>query len=118
MRIALGRLACSGIEAHLEGDFAAAVNAALLHYTHRLKSGRAPIGLPPFLRGLEGTQDAEVAFDLTVDRECRELLEQEAAGGERRSVRRSRRAHLYSRAGLPGGSAAPSSRLQLDLWLR
>jgi hypothetical protein len=79
VRIALGTFACSGIKAHVGGDIEAAVDAALLHYTQGLKSGRAPIELPRFCRREVDPQDAEVALDLTVDRECEELLEREAA---------------------------------------
>jgi hypothetical protein len=77
MRVTLGTFARFGIEAHLGADIHAAVHAAVIHYTQGLKSGRAPIGPPPFQ--MEETRDTEVALDLAVDRDSRELLEREAA---------------------------------------
>ncbi len=79
MKIELGRLACSGIEAHLGGNVEAAVSMALLRYADRLKSGPAPIALPGFCRDQENQQDAEVVLDLAVDLECQTLLERDAA---------------------------------------
>jgi hypothetical protein len=76
VRIKLGRIACSGIEAHAGGDIEAAAKAALLHYTHALKSSRPPIGLPRLCPNQEGTQNVHV---LTLDSECEGLLAREAA---------------------------------------
>jgi hypothetical protein len=77
MRVRLGTFACAGIEAHLGADIEAAVHTALTHYTHGLKAGRAPLGLPPFYCEGAGSGN-DVALDLTVDRDSRELLEREA----------------------------------------
>jgi len=78
MRIALGTFASSGIKAHMGPDIEAAVRTALLHYTQKLKDGRAPIAMPRFLRDQVTPQSAEAVFELTVDCECQELLEREA----------------------------------------
>ena len=75
MKVALGTFACTGLRAHLGPDIAAGVHAALFHYTRRIKSGRAPLGLPPF--SIEPAE-AEVAVDLSVDEETAAILEQEA----------------------------------------
>lgn len=77
MRIALGKFACSGIEAHLGDDIPAAVRTALLHYTRKLKAGRRPVAPPRFLDAQEAPE-AEVSFDLAVDPETEAVLEREA----------------------------------------
>jgi hypothetical protein len=77
MRVALGKFACSGIEAHLGNDIPAGVRKALFHYTRKLKAGRRPVAPPPFLDDQEA-QDAQVSFDLVVDPETEAVLEQEA----------------------------------------
>jgi hypothetical protein len=47
VRVALGTFARAGIEARLGSDVAAAgVQAALLHYTRRLRSGWTPTEFP------------------------------------------------------------------------
>ena len=78
MRVALGKFAISGIEAHFGTDIVAAVQAALLHYTRRLKSRWPPIGVPRCC--LDRTpRDPGVAFiKLTVAPETRAVLEREA----------------------------------------
>jgi hypothetical protein len=77
MRIALGKFACSGIEAHLGDDIPAGVRKALFHYTRKLKAGRRPIAPPRFLDD-QGAPEAQVSFDLTVDPETEAVLEREA----------------------------------------
>ncbi len=76
MRIALGRLACSGISNQLGVDPATGVRAALLHYAGKLKAGREPIGVPRFSRG---ERAPVVALELTVDAETEAVLMREAA---------------------------------------
>lgn len=78
MRVALGKFARSAIEAQLGGDVVGTVQAALSHYTGKLRSGRPPIELPRFCRETAPGK-AEVAFDLAVDPETEALLEREAA---------------------------------------
>jgi hypothetical protein len=76
MRVALGTFARSGIESRLGGDVAAGVQAALQHYTLRLRSGQRPVGFPDFQRGCP--IDASGAdFELAVDPEIERLLERE-----------------------------------------
>src|ERR1700709_2402856 len=78
MKVALGTFACSGIETHLGSDIPATVRVALVHYADKLKAGRKPIEIPPFLRD-QPREDSRIAFDLTVDAEAESLLEREAA---------------------------------------
>lgn len=78
MRIALGKFACSGLEA-LEGDdVSAAVQKALIHYSQKLKAGRRPVDPPRFPLADE-RDEPKMVFDLTVDPESESRLEQEAA---------------------------------------
>ncbi len=78
MRVALGTFTRSGIEAQLGVDVATGVQAALCHYAGKLKSGRAPLGMPRFIQD-QSSRDAEVAFDLAVDPEVEAVIEREAA---------------------------------------
>jgi hypothetical protein len=77
MRVALGQFACIGIETHLGTDIPAGVRTALFHYAGKLKTGRRPVAFPHFLADA-APQEAEVAFDLTVDAETEAMLEREA----------------------------------------
>jgi hypothetical protein len=77
MRVALGKLACTGIEAHLGDDIPAGVRTALFHYARKLKAGRSPVAPPRFL-GDQEAPEAQVSFDLAVDPETEAVLEQEA----------------------------------------
>lgn len=77
MRVALGKLACTGIEAHLGDDIPAGTRKALFHYARKLKAGRRPLAPPPFLAD-ETPPEPALAFDLTVDPETEAMLEQEA----------------------------------------
>lgn len=77
MKVALGKLACSGIEAHLGDDIPAGVRTALFHYARKLKAGRRPVAPPRFL-GEQPAAEAQVAFELVVDPETEAVLEQEA----------------------------------------
>jgi hypothetical protein len=77
MKVTLGTFACAGIEAHLGADLHTAVHTALDRYTHGLRSGRAPVELPGFCLDRAGPCD-DVAIELCVDGEARELLEREA----------------------------------------
>jgi hypothetical protein len=77
MKVALGKLACSGIKTHLGDDIAAATRTALFHYTHKLKSGRRPLAPPAFLANAVPREPA-IAFDLAVDPETEAMLEREA----------------------------------------
>lgn len=79
MRVALGTFACLSIEARFGPDAAAGVEAALRHYTRRLRSGRAPIAVPAFCRAQAPTgASASATFDLDVGPEIEAALEAEA----------------------------------------
>ena len=77
MKVALGKLACSGIETHLGDDIPTGTRKALFHYARKLKAGRRPTAPPRFLNDMAPPEPA-VAFDLTVDPETEAVLEQEA----------------------------------------
>jgi hypothetical protein len=77
MRIALGKFACSGIEAHLGEDIPAGVRKALFHYVGKLKGGRRPAAFPPFLTEQAPPGD-QLTFELAIDAETEAMLEQEA----------------------------------------
>ncbi|HKZ14336.1 MAG TPA: hypothetical protein VJL81_10870 [Solirubrobacterales bacterium] len=74
MRIALGTLAKSGLEARVGPDLPAAINTALVYYVGKLSSGRGPAKFPKFLlltdeEGSEGeanTEDAATPADRPV----------------------------------------------------
>ncbi len=57
MRVALGNLAKSGLEARVGPDIPAAINTALVYYVGKLSSGRGPAKFPKFLlsKGDEGS---------------------------------------------------------------
>jgi hypothetical protein len=77
VKVALGAFASSGIKARLGTDTPTGVQAALFHYTRRLKSGWTPVGFPQFRQG-QALQDPEAPFELPVDPETRSTLELEA----------------------------------------
>lgn len=81
MKIALGTLACTGIEARWGSDFASGVEAALRRYTRQIESERAPITLPRFCRE-QAPRLREVAFDLPVDPHTEAVLQRETARQE------------------------------------
>lgn len=77
MKVVLGKLACTGIEAHLGNDIPAGVLTTISHYSRKLEAGRPPVAPPRFLAGL-APPEPELAFDLAVDPELEAMLEQEA----------------------------------------
>ena len=77
MKVALGKFACSGIEAHLGDDIPAGTRKALFHYARKLKAGRRPPAPPRFLVD-QAPREPAVAFDLAVDPETEAMLEREA----------------------------------------
>jgi hypothetical protein len=76
MRVALGTFARAGIEAHFGPDIEAGVQSALLHYTRRLESARAPAQFPRFRRD-QPPETSGADFDLAVDPAIQEALERE-----------------------------------------
>ena len=77
MEFVIGKFARSCIEVHLGVDLAVGVQAALLHYTRRLKSGWEPVGLPQFCRD-QPLPDAGAVLELAVSPEIAAVLEHEA----------------------------------------
>jgi hypothetical protein len=77
MKIALGTLARSGIEARFGAEAKAGIDAALRHYTRRLKSGNQPVAVPSFGRDAR-CQDAPHAFDIALAPEVETTLGSEA----------------------------------------
>lgn len=79
MKISLGSFARLGIESQLGSDIPGTVQAALCHYSGKLKAGRPPISPPPFLLRQSAENGAgSDAFDLAVDPEVEALIEREA----------------------------------------
>lgn len=80
MRVALGTFARSGIESHFGEEVAAGVQAALLHYTRRLRSSRKPVAFPRFQRGVTSEMsglDLELPIDPSMEAALRhEVLRQ------------------------------------------
>src|SRR3954453_12969766 len=77
MRVALGQFACTGIETQIGDDIPAGVRKALFHYAAKLKAGRRPVEVPPFLSDRDPV-DAAAEFELIVDAETEAMLEREA----------------------------------------
>jgi hypothetical protein len=50
MKVVLGQLACTGLEARLGPDLEAGLRTALLYYADSLESGREPLAFPSFCR--------------------------------------------------------------------
>lgn len=78
MRVALSKFACDGIEAQLGAGAPTGVRMALFHYAGKLTTGRRTTPIPSFLID-SGTPEPATTFDLIVDPETEELLEEEAA---------------------------------------
>ena len=97
MKVALGKIACSGIETHLGADVAAGVRKALFHYARKLKTRAQADSLPPAFSSTGPRRSQRCAFDLTVDPETEAVLEQEAL----------RQRHDDGSAGDPRGARLP-----------
>jgi len=78
MRVALGKFACSGIEAQLGPDLSAGVRRALSHYVTRLEAGWLPPEYPSFLRGL-AQGPAAANLELQLDAEIQAALQREGS---------------------------------------
>jgi hypothetical protein len=88
MKVEVGSFALEGLEARVGPDLVAAINAALVYYVGRLRSGRIPMPYPDFLRGgAEGvTADGdgfvvrgpEAMFEVSVDERIEAALDTEA----------------------------------------
>jgi hypothetical protein len=77
VKVALGKFACNGIEAFLDSDIPAGVQAALSDFTRRIESGMPLAGIPRLSGGAEG--ESALAVDLPVDERTWRILEREAA---------------------------------------
>jgi hypothetical protein len=69
MRVAVGNLAKTGLEARVGPDIPAAVNTALVYYVGKLSSGRGPAKFPKFLlvKG-DGSSETTASEDGAADR--------------------------------------------------
>ncbi len=77
MKVALGTFACLSIEARFGPDPVPTVEAALRHYTRRLKSAKPPLPLPAFARRA-AADGSGAEFELAVVPEVQAALEEEA----------------------------------------
>ena len=78
MRVVLGPIARSGIEAHLGCDLDAGIRAALFHYVGKLRNGRGPVEYPSFLLG-RGFGESAVEVEVELDGEVEAAIVAEAA---------------------------------------
>lgn len=77
MKVVLGKFASWGLKARFGTDLAAGVQAALLHYTRRLKSMSPPVGIPRLSRD-QPDPGVNVAFELAIAPDVQATLEVEA----------------------------------------
>ncbi len=77
MRVVLGPIARSGIEAHLGCDLDAGIRAALFHYVGKIRNGRGPLAYPSFLLG-QGFGESAVEVEVELDREVEATIVDEA----------------------------------------
>jgi len=77
VKVSVGKFARSGIENQLGSTVGAGVEAALIHYSRRLDSGRAPLAPPAFLND-RAPGDPASMLELTVDPQLLAKLEREA----------------------------------------
>ena len=77
MKIMLGTFACFCLEARFGPDLSTGVQAAVRHYTRRLRSARKPVPIPRFLRE-EVQQGGRIELDVPFEPEVQEILEREA----------------------------------------
>jgi hypothetical protein len=75
MKVNLGPLAREAIESRLGTDVSAGVQAALLHYARRVRSGQKPVPYPGFLEG--SSTEAGGELDISVDPEVEQVLTDE-----------------------------------------
>jgi hypothetical protein len=74
VKVALGKLARSGLEALFGSDVPLGVHAAIAHYAGRLRSGGAPLRLPR----QRWTDGAEAVFDVPVEGDLEQRIEHES----------------------------------------
>jgi hypothetical protein len=84
MKVEVGSLARNGLESRVGPDLGAAVNAALVYYVGRLRSGRVPIPYPRFLHEGVAVDDgfvvrrAGAVLEIPVDERIEAALDTEA----------------------------------------
>lgn len=85
MRVRLGKFARTGIETLFGADLAAGVQAALAHYSSRLRCAPGPIGLPPWWCAPEtaGGTDLEVTVESDLEQRFEHESRRQAATVER-----------------------------------
>jgi hypothetical protein len=77
VKFVLGKFACFCLETRFGSDVPIGAQAALRHYTRRLKSQKEPVAVPSFYLG-QAPDGAEAELDLAVEPEIEALLENEA----------------------------------------
>ena len=77
MKVMLGTFACFCMETRFGPDVGTGVQAAVRHYTRRLRSARKPVEIPRFLRDQACGGDQR-EFEVTIEPEVQEILEREA----------------------------------------
>jgi hypothetical protein len=77
MKVMLGTFACFCMEARFGPDIGSGVQAAVRHYTRRLRSARKPVEIPRFLRE-QPVEDGWREFEVAIEPEVQEILELEA----------------------------------------
>lgn len=75
MKVRLGSFARSAIQTRLGTDVSAGLEAALLHYARRVRSGQKPVSYPGFLEEVSAGSSGE--FEVTVDPEVEQVLTDE-----------------------------------------
>ena len=78
VKVALGRFACSGIEACLDSDVPSGVQVAVSDFARRIAAGKAPVGIPRLAQEASGDEQGR-SVDLSVDERTWAVLKREAA---------------------------------------
>jgi hypothetical protein len=108
MRIAIGPLARSGINAQFGGDTEAGLRAALFHYAAKLRSGRGSVEYPSFLQD-EGFSGSEASTEVEIDGDVEKAIEVEAERQGRTTAELAGHAVLVYLAELEAVGATPAA---------
>lgn len=76
VKVALGKIARTGVETHLGSDVLAGVRLALSDYARQIGSDSPPVGVPGFAKAAAGA--GTVDLELAVDEGTMAVLEREA----------------------------------------